>query len=156
MSSVMSEASTETSVRADATEEQNGAAPSTQAQLSRAMVRLYKEQFGRGPTKVHSYWCGNDMLTCVLEDSLTPAERNLAQMGEHQRLRDVRMFFQYATSRQFLEVVEEITGRQVRSFVSGIDTEEDVSVETFLLHPAGSEAPSRVEKTEPATAADTG
>jgi uncharacterized protein YbcI len=31
--------------------------------------------------------------------------------------------------------VEEITGRRVRSFVSGIDVEEDISIETFVLHP---------------------
>ena len=118
------------------------------AQLSRGMVRLYKEQFGRGPTKAQSRWCGDDMIVCVLEDSLTPAERNLVYMGEHQRLRDVRMFFQYATLSQFIEVVEELTGRQVRSVISGIDTEEDVSIETFILHPAGSNAPSRAEKAE--------
>ncbi len=118
------------------------------AQLSRAMVRLYKEQFGRGPTKAQSHWCGDDVIVCVLEDSLTPAERNLAKMGEHQRLRDVRMFFQHATVAEFIEPVEEITGRGVRSFISGIDTEEDVSIETFILHPPGSDAPSRAEKAE--------
>jgi hypothetical protein len=33
--------------------------------------------------------------------------------------------------------------RRVRAFVSGVETATDVSVETFLLHPAGSDAPSR-------------
>jgi hypothetical protein len=31
------------------------------------------------------------MLICVLDQTLTPAERNLVQMDEHQRLRDIRM-----------------------------------------------------------------
>lgn len=43
------------------------------------------------------------------------------KMDEHQRLRDTRMFFQYATVREFCEPVERITGRTVRAFVSGLD-----------------------------------
>jgi uncharacterized protein YbcI len=99
---------------------------------------------------VRTYWCGDDILTTVLEETLTPAERNLARMGEHQRLRDTRTFFQYATVREFCEPVERLTGRTVKAFISGIDTEVDgLSIETFILHPAGSDAPSRAEKAEP-------
>jgi Na+-translocating membrane potential-generating system (MpsC) len=53
------------------------------AAISTEMVRLYKDQFGRGPNRVRTYWCGDDIVTTVLEDTLTPAERNLAKMGEH-------------------------------------------------------------------------
>jgi uncharacterized protein YbcI len=119
------------------------------AAISDEMVGLYKDQFGRGPTRVRTQWCSDDILITVLEETLTPAERNLARMGEHQRLRDTRMFFQYATVREFCEPVERLTGRSVRSFVSGVDTEVDgLSIETFILHPEGSEAPSRAEKAE--------
>jgi len=117
----------------------------TLAAISDEMVRLYKDQFGRGPTRVRTYWCSDDVLTTVLEETLTPAERNLATFGEHQRLRDTRMFFQYATVRDFCEPVERLTGRTVRAFVSGIDTEvEGLAVELFVLHPEGSDAPSRI------------
>jgi uncharacterized protein YbcI len=116
------------------------------AAISDEMVRLYKDQFGRGPTKVRTYWCGDDLLTTVLEDTLTPAERNLAALGEHQRLRDTRMFFQYASMAEFCEPVERHTGRTVKAFISGIDTAVDgLSIETFILHPEGSDAPSRSE-----------
>jgi uncharacterized protein YbcI len=104
--------------------------------LSNDMVRLYKELFGRGPTKARSAWAGPDTVICTLEDSLTAAERNLAKLGEHQRLRDVRMFFQHANEGEFTEAVERVTGRKVRAFVSGIDTHEDVSSEVFYLEPA--------------------
>src|SRR3954447_10132076 len=80
-------------------------------EISNAMVQLYKGQFGRGPTAARTYWAGPDAVMCVLEDTLTPAERNLIKMGEHQRLRDTRMYFQYATVREFCEPIERITGR---------------------------------------------
>ena len=105
------------------------------SELSNAMVKIYKEQFGRGPTKAVTSYAGPNVLITSLENSLTPAERRMAEMGEHQRLRDTRMFFQYASVPEFVETVERITGRRVRAFVSGIDTEQDVSSEVFYLEP---------------------
>ncbi len=109
---------------------------SVRSELSREMVRLYKEQFGRGPTKSRSDFAGPDILVCTLEDSFTPVEHRLAEMGEHQRLRDVRVFFQHATERQFRDVVERVLERPVRAFVSGVDTERDVASEIFYLDPS--------------------
>ena len=106
------------------------------AQLSNAMVRLYKDQFGRGPTKARSVYAGRDAVLCTLEQTFTPAEVALVRMGEHQRLRDTRMFFQYATEDEFIETVERITGRKVRAFVSGIDVGHDVSSELFYFEPS--------------------
>jgi uncharacterized protein YbcI len=117
---------------------------SLQMQISNEMVRLYKEQFGRGPTKARTHWAGPDTVVVVLEDTLTPAERNLVKMGEHQRLRDLRLFFQYATVEEFCAPVEQLTGRKVRAFHSSIDTEADgMAVEVFVLHPEGYDGPSR-------------
>ena len=116
------------------------------ADLSREMVRLYKEQFGRGPTKARTDWAGPDVLITVLEDTLTPAERNLTRLGEHGRVRDMRTFFQYATVHEFCEPVERLTGRRVRAFLSAIDTQVDgIAMETFVLYPEGQDGPSRIE-----------
>jgi uncharacterized protein YbcI len=116
-----------------------------QARVSNTMVRLYKEYFGRGPTKARTAWLGSDTLVVVLEHTLTHTESNLVQMGEHGRLRDTRTVFQYANIREFCEPIEEITGRKVRAFTSGIDTEVDgLSTLMFVLHPEGYDGPSRI------------
>jgi uncharacterized protein YbcI len=103
--------------------------------ISNAMVKLYKEMFGRGPTRARTNFAGSDIVVCTLRDTLTPAERNMVKLGEDQRLRDVRMFFQYASEEQLRTVVEEITGRKVVAFVSGLDTGQDVATEVFYLEP---------------------
>ena len=128
---------------------ESGRTVSLMSSISNEMVRLHKEQFGRGPTKARSHWAGTDTIVVLLEDTLAPAERNLVKMGEHQRLRDLRMFFQYATVREFCEPIERLTGRKVRSFLSAIDTEADgLATEVFVLHPDGYDGPSRIEFAE--------
>jgi uncharacterized protein YbcI len=109
---------------------------SVRAEISREMVRLYKEQFGRGPTKARTEFAGPDVVICTLEDSFTPAEKRLAEMGEHQRLRDTRLYFQHATKGEFLGTIERILSRKVRAFNSSVDTHKDVSVEVFHLEPS--------------------
>jgi uncharacterized protein YbcI len=104
-------------------------------QLTNAMVRLYKELFGRGPTKARSDYAGADTLLCTIQNSLTPAERNMITLGEDQRVREIRMFFQHASNAEFTGTVEAITGRKVRAFVSGTDTDHDISAEVFYLEP---------------------
>lgn len=99
------------------------------------MVRIYKEQFGRGPTKARTNYAGADTLVATIEDSLTPAERYMVALNEDQRVREIRMFFQHAAERTFKETVEEITGRKVRAFVSGMDTRQDLSTEVFYFEP---------------------
>jgi len=103
------------------------------AELSREMVRLYKNQFGRGPTRARSDFAGPDVIICTLEESLTPAEKRMAELGDHQRLRDLRLYFQHATEDQFCEIVERVLGRKVRAFISGMDAGKDVAAEIFYL-----------------------
>jgi uncharacterized protein YbcI len=108
---------------------------STLLQISNEMVRIYKETFGRGPTKTRTDWAGPDALLCTLRDTFTPVEKNMQKMGEHQRLRDIRLFFQYAAEDTFIEAVERLTARKVVSFISGVDTRRDVACELFYLEP---------------------
>jgi uncharacterized protein YbcI len=104
-------------------------------QFSNEMVRLYKELFGRGPATAHTYFAGPDCVVATLEQSLTPAEHSMVELGELHRLRDVRLFFQHAREQDFRDAAERITGRRVRAFVSGMDVEQDVATEVFYLHP---------------------
>jgi uncharacterized protein YbcI len=106
------------------------------ASVSNDMVRLYKELFGRGPRRARSNFAGPDTLICTLEDTFTPAERRLVELGEHERLRESRTFFQYASTDEFIAVAERHTGRSVRAFISGIDVAKDVACEVFVFDDA--------------------
>src|SRR4028119_241076 len=84
------------------------------SQLSNEMVRLYQEQVGRGQPKPRTNWAGPDMLVVTLEQTFTPAERSLQRMGEHQRLRDLRLLFQDAGVGRVCARTERRSGRQGR------------------------------------------
>jgi uncharacterized protein YbcI len=111
--------------------------------ISNEMVRIYKDQFGRGPTKTRTQWAGPDIVVVTLEQTLTPAERKLVALGEQGRLRDLRLLFQYAEVEAFCEPIERLTGRKVRAFISGIDPDADLACEMFVLHPPGYSGQSR-------------
>jgi uncharacterized protein YbcI len=102
-------------------------------EVSNAMVALHKEQFGRGPTRARSYFAGPDTLVCVLDDVLLPAEHALVELGEQQRVREQRLFMQVATRARFADAIERIVGRSVVSFVSALDPDRNVVVETCLF-----------------------
>ena len=103
--------------------------------VSNAMVRLHKEQFGRGPTNARTHYAGPDTLVCTLENALLPAERTMVEMGEQQRVRESRLVLQAATADTFIEVVEGIVHRKVRGFTSAIDPDAALVWEIFAFDP---------------------
>ena len=105
------------------------------AAISTAMVRLYKARFGRGPTNAVTHFAGPDCIVSTLENTFTLAERHLVASGEHQRLSDTRQAVKAATEATSRTTIEEITGRKVRSYITGTDTHNDISVEVFYLEP---------------------
>jgi uncharacterized protein YbcI len=122
-------------VAADAHHDYASANAAELPRLSSAMVKLYKEQFGRGPVTARSYYAGPDSVICYLTDSLTPVEQNMRDYGEGQRLRDMRTLFQHLTEPLFRAAAEEVLGRRVVAFMSGIDIDNDTACEAFLLEP---------------------
>lgn len=101
--------------------------------VSNAMVRLHKNQFGRGPTRSRSFFAGSDVLVCVLENVLLPAEEKLIEMGKAEQVREQRTALQVGTEEVFVTTVEQLVDRKVRSFVSALDAKQNVIFEVFLF-----------------------
>ena len=104
----------------------------TRATISNEIVRLQAEYYGKGPTRAKTYIV-EDLVVVVLEESFTRAEKTLVERGEREAIQHIRRRFQQQMADSFTSVVEQATGRTVRTFLSDTDIERDVSVETFLL-----------------------
>jgi uncharacterized protein YbcI len=102
------------------------------AAISNAIVNIFAECYGRGPTKAKTYSFDNYLLT-VLEGILTTVERTLVEKGEEDLVRKVRLTFQEATSERFTSAVEEIAGREVVSYHSQVTFDPPLGFEIFVL-----------------------
>jgi uncharacterized protein YbcI len=109
--------------------------------ICNATVALYKQAFGRGPTKVQAHYAGPDTIVVLLEQTLTAAERNLVTLGEQDRLRESRLIVQRALEDRLRETVEGALGRRAIAVMSAIHVDRDVCAEILTLEPrAGASA----------------
>jgi uncharacterized protein YbcI len=123
------------------------------ARIADEMVRLHSEYYGRGPTKARVY-ADRDLIAVVLEETFTAAEKTLIARGESEGIQDIRRRFQRTMADQFKSLVEQATGREVRSFMSETDLHNDIAVKIFLLGPARTDMTGFEEAGEAAEAQD--
>jgi uncharacterized protein YbcI len=108
-------------------------------QLSNAMVALFKQYFGRGPTDCRTY-LEPDLVIVVLVGGYTAAERTLFEAGKWHDVRQARLAWQDSMEVRFIDTIERLTRRSVTAFLSANRQDPDLSVELFVLdtepHPA--------------------
>jgi uncharacterized protein YbcI len=104
------------------------------AEVSNAVVGIFSECYGRGPTKAKSYLF-DDYLIVVLEDLLTTVERTLVERGEEDLVRRVRLTFQGAVAERFTGAVEQVLGRKVQTYHSQVTFHPPRGFEIFVLEP---------------------
>src|SRR3954471_1974929 len=83
------------------------------AAVTNGIVRLFREYYGRGPTKAKSYILDDRIVVCVLEETMTTVEHTLVENGHGDKVRDVRLTFQEAMAHEFKAVVASSMGRKV-------------------------------------------
>ena len=101
------------------------------AMISRDIVRIHSDFYGRGPTKAKTVW-RDEIIVCVLEEIFTKAELLLVGNGRFEDVRSHRTAFQDEVEPIFRAGVEAITGRRVKSFLSQISV-DGVASEVFVL-----------------------
>jgi uncharacterized protein YbcI len=123
------------------------AEPSTRGRqalaISNGITRLHRDHYGRGAKTARTIIQRN-YVVCFLEDIYTPVERTLIDTGNAEAVRETRQIFQQAMRPNFVEVVEEATGREVIAFMSQCHFDPDMASEIFVLEPGWDDvAPER-------------
>lgn len=113
------------------------------AAVANEVGKLVADFTGRGATRSRAL-VQQDLVVCVLEDSATRAERNLVAAGRAELVRQGRDALQRALAPQLIAAVERLTGRRVRTFMSGCDEGGGSSVEAFVLHPDATDGAAAV------------
>jgi uncharacterized protein YbcI len=105
------------------------------AAISNMTVRLLSQYTGRGPTKARTFF-NDDMVSVVLQDTLTKAERMLIANDRRELVLLTRTTFQEVMGDDLISGIEQIPGRKVLAFLSANHVDPDIAVETFILAPS--------------------
>ncbi len=100
--------------------------------ISTAMVGLYKQHFGEGPTRCTTY-LHPELVIVVLGGGYSAAEQTLLEAGKWHEVRQARLLWQDSMQAMFVDPIEELTGRTVAAFMSANRQDPDLAVEMFLL-----------------------
>jgi len=107
--------------------------PQTLSAVTKRIVQMHAEHFGKGPTRARTERLGEDAIVLVMRDTLTPVERTLIARGQADPVQSLRRAFQRAMGHDFTAAVEELVGCRVRAFMSEVHIDPDISVEMFFL-----------------------
>jgi uncharacterized protein YbcI len=102
--------------------------------ISNEIVRLYKEHFGKGPTRCRTY-LQPELVIVVLGEGYTAAEQTLFEAGRWYEVRQARQIWQDTMKERFVETIEGLTGGNVLAFMSANHQNPDLAVEMFVLDP---------------------
>jgi uncharacterized protein YbcI len=107
--------------------------------ISSVVVKLFATYLGRGPTKARTVLTPN-LISVVLEDTLTRAERRLVEIGRERFVVEMRRVMQDVMRDDLVAAIESITGRRVLAFLSDHQADPDYAVESFVLEPLAAPA----------------
>jgi uncharacterized protein YbcI len=92
-----------------------------------------REHYGRGPMKAKTYALDDIIIIVMRGSGFTPLEKTIMESGQPQRIVEMRHDFQQMMTKRFTDVIEELTGRKVRAFLSQANVEPDLTMEIFFL-----------------------
>lgn len=117
---------------ADDHERERGLGGELNASIARAVVRIYRDVCGRGPTKARATYRG-DVVVVVLEQILTQVERSLLAGGRRDEALALRRELHGAMRDELALTVGRLTGCGVRAVMGDTQFDPDVAAEVFVL-----------------------
>jgi uncharacterized protein YbcI len=113
-------------------------------EISNQLTRSHRESFGRGAGNLKTV-IQKGFVVAFLEDIYTPFEKTLISGGHDQLVIDARFAFQQMMRDKYIEIIEAVTGRKVRAFLSQNHIDPAIAVEVFVLEGEGGDEVSDVE-----------
>jgi uncharacterized protein YbcI len=103
------------------------------AAISRRIVGILRENYGRGPIKAKTY-AMDDLIVVVMRGSgFTPLEQTMMDDAGGERVVAMRHDFQRMVAVRYKDAIEELTGRNVVAFLSQAHIEPDITIEIFFV-----------------------
>ncbi len=105
------------------------------AEISRTVVGIHRERFGRGPTRAKAHFDG-ELLVVVLGEVLTPMERSLAAAGMGEKVTELRALASLVVQDELEAAVGTLVARPAKLTASQVLPDCDIGTHVFTLSPA--------------------
>jgi uncharacterized protein YbcI len=102
------------------------------AAISRRVIGLMKEHYGKGPTGARTYHQG-DLVVVLLRGGYTKVEKTLIAGGRGDVVSTQRRAFQQTIQPLMQKIIEEEMRRPVVAFMSATHNDPDLNAELFIL-----------------------
>jgi uncharacterized protein YbcI len=106
------------------------------AAISKSIVGILRERYGRGPMKAKTYALDDIIVVVMRGSGFTALEQTIMDSGEAggpSRVVDLRHEFQGWMAKRYIEAIEQLTGRTVVAFLSQAHVEPDITMEVFFI-----------------------
>jgi uncharacterized protein YbcI len=101
--------------------------------ISKSIVAIIREHYGRGPMKAKTYVL-DDLVVVVMRGSgFTALEQTIMDDDGADRVVAMRHDFQRLMAGRYTDAIAGLTGREVVAFLSQAHVEPDVTIEIFLM-----------------------
>lgn len=109
--------------------------PSDTSRIADAIVRVYKQQYGRGPQNIKVHFTG-DAVLALMRGGFTVVEESLRKAGAAEAVRDQRRAFGDMVRSDLAAAVNDVIGRQVVAVLADTAQDPDLGAIVFVLAPA--------------------
>ena len=103
-------------------------------EISNQLDRSHREHFGRGAGNVKTV-IQKGFVMHVPRGHLHAVEKTLISGGHEQLVIDCRFAFQQMMRDNYIGIIENVTGRKVRAFLSQNHIDPAIATEMFVLEP---------------------
>jgi uncharacterized protein YbcI len=101
-----------------------------------AMVAFHRRYHDNQPVTGKTVMLGDDLLACVLGGEYTDVETTMIALQRTTIVQEIRSPFQNAMKGNFIDAVQDLSGRSVLAFISNHRVAPDIDIEFFLLMPS--------------------
>jgi uncharacterized protein YbcI len=102
------------------------------AAIARAVVGIYRDVAGRGPTHARAFF-RDDALVVLMRNVLTKGERSLAERGRHTSVHTSREALQEVMRPDLIAAAERLTGGRVIVLMGSTDVDGDMAAQIFIM-----------------------
>src|SRR6195952_4972919 len=103
------------------------------AAISKSIVGILREHYGRGPMKAKTYAMDDISVVVMRGSGFTALEQTIMDSGEPDRVVDMRHDFQGMKAKRYTDTIEQLTGRRGLAFLSQAHVEPDITMEIFFI-----------------------